>query len=56
LFDSSVRTQLQDRAIASHATPGGEFIGRYEGLGPFMGIGLAVRRGAENPNQLPRKS
>ena len=33
-----------------------EFIDQYEGLGPFMGIGLAVRRGAESPNRSPRGS
>ena len=47
---------MQDRAIASHATPGLEFIDRYEGLGPFLGIGLAVRPGAESPNRSPSGS
>ncbi len=31
-----------------------EYIDQYEGLGPFMGTGLAVRRSAESPNRSPR--
>ena len=33
-----------------------EVIDQYEELGPFMGLGLAVRRGAESPNRSPRGS
>ena len=51
LSDSSVRTQLQDRAIASRATPALEFIDQCDELGPrSRGSGLAsARRGYPEP-------
>ena len=31
-------------------------VDQYQGLGPFIGIGLAVKRGAESPTRSSRGS
>ena len=68
MSDSSVRTQLKYWAMLGTLQPvaidlarvavirDAEFIDQYEAVGGLMGIGLAVRRGAESPDRSPRGS